>query len=640
MPRIPTRTEPHTSPARQQRHFKSKRDRTLKALGSASYINGSQFAIMLVSAKGEVETYASELFKSKLTQWFNDTIKSEVNQIVLDDKINRANPPRHHHPVDAEIDDEDGEVYSVSDDVFNPAGESSLSANDRSLPVTPNGSPAPPPSIPHHRLQLSAVDIALANQKFANRIDVDEHSSATLTPLTSDTPASFTSGLSISALDEWFCNQFHRLQQTTTKLVAKCWIKVIEPKKQNKFPYQKGDASKPDWWPQTLRHKEPDHLLKAERNSLLLAVLNSGRVPIARLELSTAEAMAQIDGRKLPILREIYDMAKEQEMRRKDPSYQPRIPLTFVAATSREGSPVEDKDPESAASTSGEQALWAHHLAQALQHQPQHQPEQKLQASDVVLVKSEGLPSISSTPRRRVARTNGRPTVVAVPSESPSATVGQTNGSGNLHTAVPIERAISQPEFRVQSLTTPWGPSSENQYPMAMGRQTYCPLPFHSFAETTLLQPSHTADSRELPGMLLRANSAPMVAPHHFFQLPSEHQHFVGATPFTPISPNSAAAAHWMMQWGQLPEMSSQGMSGFAELENRGVAFTEQRPWQGPVQIEADAIMAQQEQPNASCETVQPQLQLQPSPSYLTMQQQEGEFDQMTASWLLSSAAS
>lgn len=93
MPRIPLRTEPYSSPARQQRHFKSKRDRTLKQLGSASHINGSQFALMLVSAKGEFEVYASELFKPSLPRWLNETVKSEARAILLEDKERRVSNP-------------------------------------------------------------------------------------------------------------------------------------------------------------------------------------------------------------------------------------------------------------------------------------------------------------------------------------------------------------------------------------------------------------------------------------------------------------------------------------------------------------------------------------------------------------------
>jgi len=56
--------------------------------------------------------------------------------------------------------------------------------------------------------------------------------------------------------------RFRQLQQLCCKIVAKAWIKVIEPKKQTRYPYNRGEESKPEWWPDDVRHKEPDHLMK------------------------------------------------------------------------------------------------------------------------------------------------------------------------------------------------------------------------------------------------------------------------------------------------------------------------------------------------------------------------------------------
>ena len=70
MPRIPVRVEPYSSPSKQHRHFKCKRDQVLRSLGKAAYINGSHFAIMWVSARGDVETYASDAFQGRLEDWF------------------------------------------------------------------------------------------------------------------------------------------------------------------------------------------------------------------------------------------------------------------------------------------------------------------------------------------------------------------------------------------------------------------------------------------------------------------------------------------------------------------------------------------------------------------------------------------
>lgn len=64
--------------------------------------------------------------------------------------------------------------------------------------------------------------------------------------------------------------RFKNCQQTACKLIAKAWIKAVEPKKQSTHPYTGSDEKAPDWWPQPwgpgkddrVRHKEPDHLYK------------------------------------------------------------------------------------------------------------------------------------------------------------------------------------------------------------------------------------------------------------------------------------------------------------------------------------------------------------------------------------------
>ena len=66
----------------------------------------------------------------------------------------------------------------------------------------------------------------------------------------------------VGAVTTFFETRFRQMQQLTCKVVAKAWIKVIEPKKQSNFPYNRGEESKPSWWPAGARHKEPDHLMK------------------------------------------------------------------------------------------------------------------------------------------------------------------------------------------------------------------------------------------------------------------------------------------------------------------------------------------------------------------------------------------
>lgn len=63
------------------------------------------------------------------------------------------------------------------------------------------------------------------------------------------------------------------LRQIPCKILAKLWIKAIEPKKKIKYPYISGDSAKPTWWPVDVQHREPDHLQKSERLQLMYHIL-------------------------------------------------------------------------------------------------------------------------------------------------------------------------------------------------------------------------------------------------------------------------------------------------------------------------------------------------------------------------------
>jgi len=72
------------------------------------------------------------------------------------------------------------------------------------------------------------------------------------------------------ALWDFYEQRFKNCQQTACKLIAKAWVKAVEPKKQSAHPYTGSDEKAPTWWPkpwgstetERVRHKEPDHLLK------------------------------------------------------------------------------------------------------------------------------------------------------------------------------------------------------------------------------------------------------------------------------------------------------------------------------------------------------------------------------------------
>jgi hypothetical protein len=143
------------------------------------------------------------------------------------------------------------------------------------------------------------------------------------------------------ALWQFYDQRFKSCQQSACKLIAKAWVKAVEPKKQSTHPYTGSDDRAPDWWPKPwgttkedkVRHKEPDHLYKRERVHLLNHILNLITEPaekqhqnihklglsVKKLEECTFEALSGFfsesptNASKKTFLNEIFKVAKQQE---------------------------------------------------------------------------------------------------------------------------------------------------------------------------------------------------------------------------------------------------------------------------------------------------------------------------------------
>ncbi|RFU72839.1 hypothetical protein TARUN_9412 [Trichoderma arundinaceum] len=135
--------------------------------------------------------------------------------------------------------------------------------------------------------------------------------------------------------------RFKNCQQTACKLIAKAWVKAVEPKKQSTHPYTGSDEKAPAWWPKPwgptkddkVRHKEPDHLYKRERVHLLAHILRLVVEPnskqhldiqklglnVKKLEETTVEALSsffmdnEANAKKRPFLNEIFKVARQEE---------------------------------------------------------------------------------------------------------------------------------------------------------------------------------------------------------------------------------------------------------------------------------------------------------------------------------------
>lgn len=170
------------------------------------------------------------------------------------------------------------------------------------------------------------------------------------------------------AVWNFYEQRFKNCQQTACKLIAKAWVKAVEPKKQSTHPYTGSDEKAPDWWPKPwgptkddkVRHKEPDHLYKRgvlppspfpstphslhveyseahnvviERVHLLAHILRLVVEPngkqhndiqklglnVKKLEETTYEALSsffmdnETNAKKRPYLNEIFKMARQEE---------------------------------------------------------------------------------------------------------------------------------------------------------------------------------------------------------------------------------------------------------------------------------------------------------------------------------------
>ncbi|KAH8879732.1 hypothetical protein GQ53DRAFT_853325 [Thozetella sp. PMI_491] len=145
----------------------------------------------------------------------------------------------------------------------------------------------------------------------------------------------------LGALWSFYDQRFKDCQQTACRLIAKAWVKALEPRKQSTHPYIGSVA--PDWWPKSwgtgpdnkVRHKEPDHLYKKERIHLLIHILRLVVEPnnnqhsairylnlnIGKLEEVTMECLNSFfadkenpkNSQKKLYLKEIFKVAKFEE---------------------------------------------------------------------------------------------------------------------------------------------------------------------------------------------------------------------------------------------------------------------------------------------------------------------------------------
>ncbi|KAL2832793.1 hypothetical protein BJY01DRAFT_253723, partial [Aspergillus pseudoustus] len=130
-------------------------------------------------------------------------------------------------------------------------------------------------------------------------------------------------------LRKYYAKAFDSLQQTNCRILAKAYIKLVEPRKQVNFPYNgrkhisgtpqqfDPESTKPAWWPSGVTHREPDHLRKPARIRLLIHILcelrESHAICVEKLKEADQSIRRQISPERLQVLDEIYRVRGEEE---------------------------------------------------------------------------------------------------------------------------------------------------------------------------------------------------------------------------------------------------------------------------------------------------------------------------------------
>ncbi|KAJ6264029.1 hypothetical protein Dda_0168 [Drechslerella dactyloides] len=109
------------------------------------------------------------------------------------------------------------------------------------------------------------------------------------------------------AVTNYLISRFVQIQQLDCRALAKSWIKAVEPKKQSHSPYNKGDLTRPYWWPMHVPHREPDHLLRSHRVDVLVAILRRTGMPLAELRSATNSSRG-VRPRQKELLSEVCDV--------------------------------------------------------------------------------------------------------------------------------------------------------------------------------------------------------------------------------------------------------------------------------------------------------------------------------------------
>ncbi|TVY82745.1 Uncharacterized protein LSUE1_G001420 [Lachnellula suecica] len=288
------------------------------ALKEHAGIKVKDFALIVIDELGEEKIYSSAALKPHWPKIFNERFKRDFRQCAgwATGEGSYSNPAAYNQEGMYELEFDRGHDYRK----HSTSGESSSELPRRYRPRQP-------------RSDDSSDDLSSGKRKRTHYLPDED------TPMP---PVQKYQYLKIGDEEEvtkFYNLRFRDMQQSACKVMGKAFVKLVEPKKQTHYPYTKGDPKAPPWWPstgdQSVRHKEPDHLLKPERIRLLVHILRMIVEPrhkqcstvqkleldVRKLEEVTMEAMSNWfndkehsgNEEKRPFLKEIFKVAKQEE---------------------------------------------------------------------------------------------------------------------------------------------------------------------------------------------------------------------------------------------------------------------------------------------------------------------------------------
>lgn len=270
-------------------HYRAIKTRILRSLGTATYRNGCQFAILWVSPSGEVsDAFASEALQPKLDGWFSDGIQQGARETVRAwnaDKERRSNLGEEatgnagvygaqglmisSGQIDEDMSDGEASHHrqgsNRSERTFSPKRTGSsgparpqLGDSNASFASSTSSTSSLPPNHPLNPVPLPPTASAITSPSLSSKSVKSPILDTSSIPSKPQISYDFTP----EQLERWFTERLGELNHKADKMICRSWIKVIEPQKQTNYPYQKGEETRPGWWPKGVRHKDPDHLAK------------------------------------------------------------------------------------------------------------------------------------------------------------------------------------------------------------------------------------------------------------------------------------------------------------------------------------------------------------------------------------------